>query len=212
MAAKTTLAALSGLAAGIACTVASVHGVDTSTFGGILLLTAVRLFPGLCITLVSLAVLRRWMVRHDTRTRAEYAALAEERRQYGDEYQRRSAELYAREQRLAGMSEHASWQMLNLTNRLSETLLALTASRRELAELQADYDELANDHNQVIRETLQERADVFSRRRPAPSRPTPTPPAFKPPLPPPSRLRLPIYQLPDQPQHDRTADDVGEHA
>lgn len=211
MPARTTIASLSGLAAGIACTVVAVHGIDTSTLEGILLLTAVRLFPSICVALISMAAVRRWMVRHETRTRAEYAALAEERQQYGEEYQRRSAELYAREQRLSQMSENASWQMMNLTNRLSETLIALTASRREMAALEKEYDELARDHNQVIRESLQERANVFSRRRPAQSRPMPAP-LPGPQVTPLSRLHVPMYQLPDQPQHDRAAEDVGEHA
>lgn len=212
MPAKLTLASLSGLAAGIACTVASVHGVDTGTLEGIVLLTAVRLFPAISIMLISMALFRRWMARHDARTRAEYAALAEERRQYSEEYQQRSAELYAREQRLSKMTEDSSWQLMNVTNRLSETLLSLTASRREIAQLQTDYDELARDHNQVIREALQERADVFSRRRPVQPRHTPTAQAKNSSTPQPARRRLPMYQLPDQPRRDRAAEDVGGHA
>ncbi|MFD5788669.1 hypothetical protein ACFWH1_18850 [Streptomyces sp. NPDC127037] len=212
-AATITIASLSGLAAGIACTIAAVHGIDTGTFEGIVLLTAVRLFPAICITLVSMTAFRAWIARHETRTRAEYTNLAEQRAKFSEECQRRTAELDAREQRIMRMAESASVQFMCLTDRLNEALHSLMLSRRELAELQAEYDELATDHNQVIRETLQERANTFSRRGRA-SGPRPPLPARagRSPAPPPVRLRLPMYQLPDQSRHDRAAEDVGGHA
>lgn len=205
---RTTIASLSGLAAGIACTLAALDGIDTNTAKGVILLTAVRLFPTICITLVAMMVLRRWMQGNEIRTRREYAELAERRQQFAEDIQERNAEISAREQRIMKMGEDASAQFMSLTNRLNEALSTLTLTRRELAELERDYNELAREHNEVVRESLQQRMDMFSRRARASPAKAPHPGA--PAVPIPLRTRG-MARLPEQPRHDRAAEDVGGH-
>jgi hypothetical protein len=203
---KTALAALSGLGAGVACTIAAVDGIDTGAAHGIILLTAVRLFPAICVTLVALAALRHWIIRHEERSRRDMEALAARRRHFEEECQRRTSELNAREERINRTAEESGAQFMRLARRLDETLVVLTHVRREHSDLRNSYNELAADHNRLIMETLQERQNMFARgtgKRPA-SRPATPPKTVASPNPPvPVRIRGHIRQLPDQPRHDR---------
>ncbi|MGW2708497.1 hypothetical protein ACWC4J_05820 [Streptomyces sp. NPDC001356] len=94
----------------------------------------------------------------------------------------RAKELAAREERLNKRAESMGNYVMSITRRLDEALTRNSHLEHELADTKAAYEELARDHNTLIREALQERADRFSRRTvtPAPQAAIPCAPARAP--------------------------------
>ncbi|MEV0016594.1 hypothetical protein [Streptomyces tendae] len=128
-----------------------------------------RLLPLVCVTIVATAAHRRWIVTHDNRTRRELQELTTRQVQFNEECVRRAAELDAREARLAAQAEDSGTHAMRLVRRLDEALTGLAEMQALYTRLQTDHDDLARTHNQLVRETLKERADGFARRTFSPS-------------------------------------------
>ncbi|MEU0948716.1 hypothetical protein ABZ379_39505 [Streptomyces canus] len=133
------------------------------------LLTAVGLCTMVCLTVVSMAILRKWISAHDDRTRQMANQIAQERTTFVEASARRAQELNEREARLNEKTESAHGYVMGILRRLDAALTQNSHLERELAELHERYEELARDHNTLIRETLQERADRFTRRAAPPA-------------------------------------------
>lgn len=179
MPARTIIAAVSGLAAGIALTLVAVDGLSPGGFGKIALDTSVRFFPLVCVAVIAHVALRRWYGTHVERTRQDVVSeLHEQGRVLSEQLIRRCAELDAREEWLDRSAANGQIQLLNSVKRLDEMHTALTAERQQRADLQKEFDELAGEYNSVVQQLMQDRASMFSRRNPvtrAPRVPAPPP-------------------------------------
>ncbi|WP_280866481.1 hypothetical protein [Streptomyces sp. SAI-127] len=133
------------------------------------LLTAVGLCAMVCITVVSMVILRKWISAHDDRTRQMANQIAQERTTFVEASARRAQELNDREARLNEKAENAHGYVMGILRRLDAALTQNSHLEREHAQLRGLYEELARDHNALIRETLQERADRFTRRTVTPA-------------------------------------------
>ncbi|WP_327594607.1 hypothetical protein [Streptomyces chartreusis] len=229
---RATIASVSGLATGVAATVAITGQGPESDAGGVVLMMAVWLAAMVCVTGVAMAALRKWINAHDDRTRSAAQQVAIERTTFIEASERRGRELYEREERLNKRAEQISAYVMVIARRLDEALTRNTHLERQLTEVTQAYEELAGDHNRLIRETLQERTDRFERRlvppttrrtaapcapaaaRPAesPVRPYTDPHSGHHPVAPIPLRRIPspaAAHLADQPQHERPAEGVG---
>lgn len=213
MTGKTTIAALSGMAVGVALTLATTDGLGDNAVGGVTLLISVRLFPMVAVTVIAMVALKRWMNGHEARNRQELTDLTEARRRLEEEHGSRLRELATRE---AALNRSAStWDtiLVGLARRLDEAESAYQDERYVRGELQQDYDELAADHNQLIQQVIQERADAFNRRTAPVSADPTTRPSGKPPCGSPlSLIRLRSRGQSPLPQHEhsRAAEGVGD--
>lgn len=173
---RTTIAAVSGLAAGITLTVAAVDRLSAQDLPELLLWTAVRFFPLAMVMIIALEAARRWITARGEQYRADIEALAEHRRQlaeevaarsqqWADEFERRSAALREREERLNRHSLTKQEQHDVLMAQLAEARAARAEAVRELEELRADFDVLADQHNALILGEVDERAGQFRPRR-----------------------------------------------
>jgi cell division protein FtsL len=166
---RTTIGAVSGLAAGITLTVAGVDEISTDDLPGLLMLIAVRLFPVILVTVISLATLHQWIAAHEERTRREIEHLAESRRLLGEEFARRAAELREREELLNRHSELNQGQYRTLVDQLREARAERDEAVAERDQLRTDFDALAAEYNGMILGEVDERAAQFTRpRRPRP--------------------------------------------
>jgi Skp family chaperone for outer membrane proteins len=156
------------LVTGIALTISSAD-IPTADLQGMAVELVLRLLPLACVTIVATAAHRRWIIAHDSRTRRELQELTERQAQFNEECQRRTAELDAREARLTTQTEDSGAHAMRLVRRLDEALTGLAEVQAHYARLQTDHADLARTHNQLVRETLQERADGFARRTFSPS-------------------------------------------
>lgn len=169
MPARTTIATLSGLTAGIALTLVAVDDVSPGGFGGVLLESAAVFLPLVCVALIGQVALWRWFTSRAERTHQEVSVdLNEQRRVLNEEFTRWSAELDTREERVTQSSENGRKQLLNSAQRLDEALTTLSDERKARTTLQAEFDELAQDYNTVVKELIQDRADTFRWRQSAP--------------------------------------------
>jgi hypothetical protein len=157
-------ASVSGMAAGVAATLIVTGEEPRVGADKHVLLTAVGLCTMVCITVVCMAILRKWISAHDDRTRQKANQIAQERTTFVEASARRAQELNHREARLNEREENGHKYVMRILRRLDEALTRNSHLERELAELRERYEELAGDHNALIRETLQERADRFTRR------------------------------------------------
>lgn len=160
---RTTVAALCGLGAGITLTIATVEAYRPDHVGSVLLFTAARLLPMIGVTVVGLAVLRRWLDAHEWRTEQRLTSAAQLRQQYTAEYTRRLRILEAREAQLNRSAEAARGQLSSLAQRLDEALAARAQEQRKVLQLQEEYDLLARDWNQLVVETYRDRYALFNR-------------------------------------------------
>ncbi|MFK0063439.1 hypothetical protein ACIQTN_29940 [Streptomyces werraensis] len=228
---RATIASVSGLTAGVAATVAITGQGPTSDAGGVVLMMAAWLAAMVCVTVVAMAALRKWLNAHEDRTRAAAQQVAIERTAFMEATERRGRELHEREERLNKRAEQISAYVVGIARRLDEAVTRNTHLERQLAEVTKAYEELADDHNRLVRETLQERTDRFERRlvppttrrtaapcAPAAARPEESParpytdphgghhPVAPIPL---RRTPSPAARLSDQPQHERPVEGVG---
>ncbi|MGX1301435.1 hypothetical protein RKD35_002923 [Streptomyces albogriseolus] len=228
---RATIASVSGLATGVAATVAVTGHGPESDAGGVVLMMAAWLAAMVCVSVVSMATLRKWINAHDDRTRTTAQQVAMERTTFIEASERRGRELHEREERLNKRAEQVSAYVVGIARRLDEALTRTAHLERQLAEVAKAYEELAEDHNRLIRETLQERTDRFERRMvppaarkqaapcaPAAARTAESPvrtytdphgghrPVAPIPL---RRLPSPAAHLSDQPQHERPVEGVG---
>ena len=168
---RTAIAAVSGVAAGMTLTVAAVDGITTDSLSGLLLLTAVRFFPTVVVTIVALAALRRWINAHEERNRREIEAMAEYRRQMASEFERRSRELADHEERLNRHSALNQEQYRILVDQLRDARRERDAMAGERDRLQEDFDVLAAEYNGMVLGEVDERSAQFSKARQRGTRP-----------------------------------------
>jgi hypothetical protein len=185
--------------------------ITTSGTSDVLLTIGEHLFPGVCVSAVAMAAIYRWITNHETTTRADLAAIAEQRERFDFDVRAKTAQLAAREHRVNALAEAGQAQLTTALVHLEETRAALAAEQKARAALQAEFDELAADHNLVIQEALQDRADMFVRPHGSQAkRPPKTAPAGHP-GPGVKVLRTSISPQPEpQADHARTVDQVGD--
>lgn len=209
---RTTLAAVSGTAGGVLATIAFTGGDWDSDVFGDLLSMGISLCMMVCVSVIGLAAMRRWLAARDRHSHEVLAEIARKRTELDEAATRYRAELTERERRLSMQAETTGSHVMSLATRLDEALTAHTQLTHELRELNRAYEELARDHNQLIRETLQERNDRFTRKtasaRPClstladnPARPyVPTPQV---PAPAPAPVTPLAVRVSKPPRHDR---------
>jgi len=230
----TIASSVSGLIAGVAATFMVTGERPHHEAGDTVVMMAAWLAAMVCVTIIALATLRRWLNTHEARTRQMAQQVAIERSTFIEASATRARELKEREDRLNQQAEQASSYVMGIARRLDEALTRNSHLEEHLAALQGAYAELAEDHNRLVRETLQERADRFSRPRPAitpaaRSTAPASPPAAAPQVDNPGRPYLderartpaapiPLRRIPsaarlaDSPQHDRTVEGVSGQA
>ncbi|MFJ6014543.1 hypothetical protein [Streptomyces sp. NPDC092952] len=103
-------------------------------------------------------LIRGWLIEHSSSVRRDLEVLAAERRALDA-----ASRVVAREKEVTQM------RILGVERRLDETLTALTAERREHAATRNELKELTDEHNALIRETLQAGFDRFAQPTEAPS-------------------------------------------
>lgn len=160
---RAAIASVSGLTVGVAATAAITGGPESET-SDVVLMTAVWVAAMVCVTVVAMATLRRWLSSHDERTHQMARQIALERSTFIEASATRARELNEREERLNKQAEQVSTYVMGIARRLDEALTRNTHLERELADLATRYEELARDHTELVREILQERADRFRRR------------------------------------------------
>lgn len=226
---RALFASVSGLAAGVAATIAVTGQGPDNHAGGIVLTMAAGLAAMVSVTVVAMAAVRKWLTDHDERTLNTAKQIAIERSTFIEASERQARELAAREERLNRQAEQISAYVMGIARRLDEALTRNSHLDRQLTDLTKAYEELSEDHNRLVRETLQERAARFQR-RPASSRMAAAtcPPAqasqettpvrayadpnggHHPVAPIPlRRVPAPASHMADTPQHDRPAEGVG---
>ncbi|MGW2951614.1 hypothetical protein [Streptomyces eurythermus] len=226
MPARTTVASVSGAALGATATIALTGRQPESEAVRDGTMMLVWFFAMVCVTLVASASLRKWIRAYDDSNRHALDEIARQRAAFNEASAARAHELNERENRLNDQAEMAGAQLMSLATRLDEALISNTQMERRLTEMTRMYEELACDHNQLIRETLQERADRFAYRGHALRPPAPrTAPAqssdspvrtyadpyggHAPVAPIPLPLPGPAVQLSDESRHDRPVEGVG---
>lgn len=172
----TTIAALSGLAAGITLTVAIADGITLPQTPGLVLAVAAEFAPVAIATTIALVAFRRWITAHGKLIRDEAEALAEHRqqiaeevaersRQFGEEFERRSAELRYREEAIARQVAAMEEQRDLFHAQLAEARAGRAEAVRERDKLQADFDVLADEYNASVLNVMDDRAAAFTRSR-----------------------------------------------
>lgn len=123
----------------------------------------VVLLPIACVTIVAMHTFRRWLKTHDEQTRRAYDELAQRRLRLDEEHANRLRQLTKREAEFARESATRRTHVAGMARHLGEILIALGKERHARATLQEEYDELADDFNQLVQETMQDRTDRFAR-------------------------------------------------
>ncbi|MGA5202705.1 hypothetical protein [Streptomyces variegatus] len=160
-----TIAAVSGLAAGIALTMAAVDGITIGNLPDVLVEMVVRFFPLVLVTVVSLAALRRWIASHDEDHRRQLADLVAYRQEMGEEFERRSKELAQREERVNRHSALNQGQYRTLVDQLREARQERDEALRQRDALQEDFNVLAAEYNGLVLGEIDAGAATFSPRR-----------------------------------------------
>lgn len=160
-----TIAAVSGLGTGIALTVAAVDGITVGDLPDVLVHMAVRFFPLVLVTVVSLAALRRWIASHDEAQRQQLADLAAYRQDMSEEFERRSQDLAEREERVNRHSALNQAQYRTLVDQLREAREERAEAVRQRDALQEDFDVLAGEYNGLVLGEIDAGAATFSPRR-----------------------------------------------
>ncbi|GLX54472.1 hypothetical protein Shyhy01_74210 [Streptomyces hygroscopicus subsp. hygroscopicus] len=168
---RAIIASVSGLAAGAAATLLVTDEGPGNGISGALLLLGGGLAALTAATTVALTAIRHWLNAHAEHTRQTAQQIAVERSVFIEASGQRARELADREERLHQRAEQASAYVMGIARRLDEALAENGQLERELAEVTARYEELARDHNCLVRETLRERADRFRRRPTTPTAP-----------------------------------------
>ncbi|WP_328427811.1 hypothetical protein [Streptomyces sp. NBC_00443] len=148
---------------------AGLDEISVDDVPGLLLLMAVRFFPVLVVTLIALAALRRWIAQHEEHNRRDIEALTEQRRQLGEEFDRRSAALRDREEAVNRHAALSQGQYRTLVDQLRDARAERDEAVRKHDELRTDFDALAAEYNGMVLGEIDERAAQFARpRRPRP--------------------------------------------
>jgi hypothetical protein len=165
-------AAATGFVSGICLAVATIDGVRSQGLARMLLATVVvGFFPTVVVTLVILPILRRWIFRSEDRSRRDAEAMAEQRRQMTEEFERRSAALSDREETVNRHSALNQAQYRTLIEQLQDARAERNQALAQLDQLQTDFDVLAGEYNGMVLGEVDQAAAQFARPRRA--RPTP---------------------------------------
>ncbi|MFJ2206039.1 hypothetical protein [Streptomyces microflavus] len=157
---RNALTPLLGFAAGAALTV-PVATLSGESLTGHLLPTLIRTAGVLLVLLVAGRVFNAWLKESHASTCQELRAAAEQRVSFQAELDTRALDLTRREARLAQTEAATEAQR----HEMEHALLQETAHR---VQLEADFNELAEDYNLLVAGTLQQSANVF---RPRETRP-----------------------------------------
>ncbi|MEU6929039.1 hypothetical protein AB0A05_07725 [Streptomyces sp. NPDC046374] len=129
-----------------------------------MVLVAMNVLPTLTCTLLGLHIMRGWLEKHTEQTRQQHATAAAERNHFAGEMTKRLAEIAQREKALNAATSDSEARM--------GQLLALVLEEREArAQLQAEHDEVTEEYNRVVSDSLQQYADTFRPRAGAPAEP-----------------------------------------
>ncbi|MFD6935311.1 hypothetical protein ACFWAP_04015 [Streptomyces goshikiensis] len=129
-----------------------------------MLLVAMNILPTLTCTLLGVHLLRGWLEKHTAQTQQEHATAAAERNRFAGEMTKRMAEIAQREKALNAASTDSE-------ARMSKLLALLLEEREARAKLQQEHDEVTEDYNRVVSDSLQQYADTFRRRVGTPAEP-----------------------------------------
>lgn len=157
---QTAIASGSGLIAGVAITTALVSDFPEHPLGDLLFPLLALLAPLVCLFLIAGRVIRRWLDDYTDATRRELDAAAEQRRLFHKDMDTRLAEINRRE-------EAVSRAVAASEQRYQQLSQALTEERTQQARLRDEHEELIQDYNRVVTDTLQQSADLFHPRPPA---------------------------------------------
>lgn len=166
MPSRTTIAAGSGLAAGISLTAAAVDGVWDNDLARLLLQTiAVGFFPSAVVTLAALGAFRRWARVQEQRTRQEFDDLTKCRQDLTAEFNRRARDLAEREERVNRHAALGRQQSRELVEQLRAARTERAEAIIQLERLQEDFDVLAGEYNGLVLGEMDERAAQFTKPR-----------------------------------------------
>lgn len=158
-------AAASGLIAGVASTATLTDdNRPRNAVTDLLLPLLAEVIPVACLTVISMRIIRRWLDSYTASTRKELQAADQQRQEISRSIDRRLTELARRE---SALKRHEA-----ATTRLRQ---ALDEQRQIITELTAERDDLAEDYNVIVCQTLQQAADKFRLRPPAASDGNPAP-------------------------------------
>ncbi|MYX33466.1 MULTISPECIES: hypothetical protein [unclassified Streptomyces] len=132
---------------------------------------SVVLLPVAFVGAIATRSMQRWFRRRDAQTQDAYRELAERRVRFDEECSRRTAELAEREVKLTQATAYRSGSVAILAKHIGDTLGILAKERARREELEEQYAELAGEYNQLVQETLEERAARFSKIAPPEARP-----------------------------------------
>ncbi|MFC8790545.1 hypothetical protein [Streptomyces cinereoruber] len=163
MPAKTAIASLCGLIGGITITTLAPRE-SRNAIGEVLLDISGHAIPALVITMVALAVMKKWFTAHHERTRSDLAAIAEARIGLATDSANCLRTLAEREQQLAAASESQRVLITNMAERLEEANRRLETERFARTQLKTQFDDLAAEHKALVISVMQERANLFARR------------------------------------------------
>ncbi|MDX2919699.1 hypothetical protein [Streptomyces sp. NE06-03C] len=150
---RTTFASLTGFVAGAALTF-PLTALSGESMAGHLLPTLIRTTGVLFVLLIAGRVFSTWLKESHAVTCQELRAAAEQRTTFQKALEARAADLAQREARLAAAIATAEAQR----NELQQALMQEAAHR---VQLEADYDQLAEDYNLLVSGTLQQSATLF---------------------------------------------------
>lgn len=162
---RTSVAAGSGLAAGVLITVAAVDDVTLGDLPDVAVQTALTVCPLIAVTVVALATLRRWIAAHDQGHRQQIEELQTYREGMGEEFDRRSRELAMREDALNAHAALNAQQYRTLVDQLREARQERDEAFRERDRLREDFAVLADEYNGLVLGEIDERSAVFAPRR-----------------------------------------------
>jgi uncharacterized membrane-anchored protein YhcB (DUF1043 family) len=153
------------LVLGITATLIVTGQTPKSGAASLIVMLAMWLAAMITVTVVAMRYSRRWMQDHERRTRSAAEQVAIERRALIEASGKRSRELAEREDRLDQQAAQVNAHVLDMAARMNNALIHNAALERRLSDVTAELQALAEDHNRLVRETLQERADRFRPRQ-----------------------------------------------
>ncbi|MEV6565954.1 hypothetical protein [Streptomyces kronopolitis] len=160
---RIVLASASAFAAGIAVTVVATDDLNQGSNDSLLGSLAVRVLPLVACAAVIAAIVRRWLYGIVRQAHAEMAAAAADRASCEKRMTKREHDVEQAEEKLRHTKANVAKLVALVTERLEGAQSTLEAERSARAELQGEYDELANDYNQLVTDSLQQRANFFKR-------------------------------------------------
>ncbi|MDH6189214.1 hypothetical protein EES44_24725 [Streptomyces sp. ADI96-15] len=148
---------------GVVFAVVAVDGVAVHGVAGLLMPLAVRVFPLIVGVVIVVCAFETWMDKFAAQIKADGEASARQRLREEERLRQRAEHLDRREDALNRATEAAEGRLALLTKSLEEARVALLAEKKDRGVLQADFDELAEDYNRMVTDTLRQRANFFAR-------------------------------------------------